>query len=494
MGAGAFVCGEESALIASLEGRRGMPQPASAVPGAEGLPGQADHASTTWRRWPTCPLILDRGRGGTRPSARDGQQGHQDLRPGRQGEQHRPGRSADGRHAARDHLRHRRRHPEEPPLQGRADRRAVRRLPAGEVPRPADRLRLRQGGRRDHGLRRPDRHGREHLHGRTSPASSSSSSRASPAASACPAASARATCSTSSQRICTGEGRDGRPRRAGAAGPADQGRRRSAAWGRRRPTRCSPRSATSATSTRSTSCGSTAAPRSARGWSTAPCSHACPAEVNVPQYVGLVAEGRLEAAVDVIRRRNPFVSVCGRVCDHPCESPLPPHRPRRAAGHPRAEALRRRPRREALADADARRRPATRQVAVVGAGPAGLSCAYFLALMGRAQRGLREAAHRRRHARPGHSRVPPAEDGRSRRTSTSSFATASSCAPRTPVENVEELFKRGLPGRLPRHGRAEAAARLGIEGEDLDGVADALELPAGPRARAGAEVRQAWWR
>ena len=50
-----------------------------------------------------------------------------------------------------------------------------------------------------------------------------------------------------------------------------------------------------------------------------PCAHACPARVNVPQYVGLIAEGHVEAAMDVIRRRNPFVSVCGRVCDHPCE-------------------------------------------------------------------------------------------------------------------------------------------------------------------------------
>ena len=64
-----------------------------------------------------------------------------------------------------DHLRHRRRHPEEPAVQGRADGRAVRRLRPGAIPRPADRLRLGQEDRRDHGLRRPDRHGREHLHG-----------------------------------------------------------------------------------------------------------------------------------------------------------------------------------------------------------------------------------------------------------------------------------------------------------------------------------------
>ena len=52
----------------------------------------------------------------------------------------------------------------------------------------------------------------------------------------------------------------------------------------------------------------------------APCSHACPAQVNVPQYLSFIAEGRPEDAIEVIRHRNPFVSVCGRVCDSPCEA------------------------------------------------------------------------------------------------------------------------------------------------------------------------------
>jgi NADH-quinone oxidoreductase subunit F len=50
-----------------------------------------------------------------------------------------------------------------------------------------------------------------------------------------------------------------------------------------------------------------------------PCAHACPAGVNVPQYLALIAENRLDDAVNLIHRRNPFVSVCGRVCDAPCE-------------------------------------------------------------------------------------------------------------------------------------------------------------------------------
>ncbi len=114
----------------------------------------------------------------------------------------------------------------------------------------------------------------------------------------------------------------------------------------------------------------------------APCSHACPAGINVPEYVSLVYENKLDDAVDIIRRRNPFISVCGRVCDAPCE-----RRCRRSdVDDPIAiRALKR----YAADNADNLSQPllppakGEKEVAIVGSGPAGLSCAYFLALMGR---------------------------------------------------------------------------------------------------------------
>ena len=114
----------------------------------------------------------------------------------------------------------------------------------------------------------------------------------------------------------------------------------------------------------------------------APCSHACPAGVNAPQYVALLVENRTAEAARTVRLRNPFVSVCGRVCDAPCE-----RRCRRSdVDEPIAiRALKR----YAADNEDGRRTPLVApatgrsEVAVVGAGPAGLSCAYFLALMGR---------------------------------------------------------------------------------------------------------------
>ena len=50
-----------------------------------------------------------------------------------------------------------------------------------------------------------------------------------------------------------------------------------------------------------------------------PCSHACPAGIDIPDYLTLAAEERYAEALAVVQMRNPLASVCGRVCDHPCE-------------------------------------------------------------------------------------------------------------------------------------------------------------------------------
>jgi NADH-quinone oxidoreductase subunit F len=52
---------------------------------------------------------------------------------------------------------------------------------------------------------------------------------------------------------------------------------------------------------------------------TAPCQHGCPIGMDIPAYIALVREGRLDDAYKVLLRTNPFPSVCGRVCDHPCQ-------------------------------------------------------------------------------------------------------------------------------------------------------------------------------
>ena len=55
-------------------------------------------------------------------------------------------------------------------------------------------------------------------------------------------------------------------------------------------------------------------------WVPAPCQEACPIGTDVPSYVGLIWEGKYEEALEAITATNPFSSVCGRVCDMPCET------------------------------------------------------------------------------------------------------------------------------------------------------------------------------
>ena len=58
---------------------------------------------------------------------------------------------------------------------------------------------------------------------------------------------------------------------------------------------------------------------------TSPCKAACPAGTSAQGYIALIAEGRYAEALEVSRLANPFTSVCGRVCYHPCETACSRH-------------------------------------------------------------------------------------------------------------------------------------------------------------------------
>ena len=115
----------------------------------------------------------------------------------------------------------------------------------------------------------------------------------------------------------------------------------------------------------------------------APCQNTCPAGVDVPGYVSLIGEKRYAEALSLHRERNPFASVCARVCFHPCETKC-----RRAdvdqpvAIHGLKRFMVEQETTVQLPEIRENVENAKRKVAIIGAGPAGLCCAYFLARLG----------------------------------------------------------------------------------------------------------------
>lgn len=117
---------------------------------------------------------------------------------------------------------------------------------------------------------------------------------------------------------------------------------------------------------------------------TSPCRNACPANVFIPGYMSMLAAGRIDDAYRLIRQDNPFPAVCGRVCTHPCED----HCRRSQVDEPLAICSVKR----FIGDYALRDeynipliepKPATgKRISIIGAGPSGLSCAYYLANLG----------------------------------------------------------------------------------------------------------------
>jgi len=121
-----------------------------------------------------------------------------------------------------------------------------------------------------------------------------------------------------------------------------------------------------------------------------PCQAACPISTDVQGYVALIAEERFEDALRLIRETNPFPSVCARICTHPCEEACRRGQVEQSvairglkrfaveAGEEKAK-----PKKPKVSVIPYPKPPRGKaKVAVIGAGPAGLSCARDLALLG----------------------------------------------------------------------------------------------------------------
>ena len=121
---------------------------------------------------------------------------------------------------------------------------------------------------------------------------------------------------------------------------------------------------------------------------TAPCKTACPAHIAVQGYIKMAAQGRYDEALQLIKKDNPFPAVCGSICNRRCEDnctrgridqPLAVDEIKKFIARQELVAEHRYipPKTRHKGDT----RDYTEKIAVIGAGPAGLSCAYYLAQM-----------------------------------------------------------------------------------------------------------------
>ncbi len=228
---------------------------------------------------------------------------------------------------------------------------------------------------------------------------------------------------------------------------------------------------------RCTGCNAVEGKSGAEKQETSSCKVACPAHINVQGYVSLAGRGKFREALELIKLSNPFPSICGRVCPYPCEggcsrgeidAPVATHAIERYLGD------------QDLA-ADTRYVPRIKsgkgqKVAIVGSGPAGLTCAFYLA-----QEGY-EVTIFEKSAVPGGmltAGIPSYRLPRGVVEAEIELIRAMGVTLRTGVEigidlTVADLRRDGFRAFFIAVGTQECV-QLGVEGEDLEGVWSGLD-------------------
>lgn len=202
----------------------------------------------------------------------------------------------------------------------------------------------------------------------------------------------------------------------------------------------------------------------------APCRDACPAGQRAQGYIALIAEGRHREALRVIKEDNPFPSVCGRTCHHPCEG----HCSRALVDEAVSiMSLKRFVVDHALAYGREKVEPAPRTrpewVAVVGAGPAGLTAAHDLVKQGygvTVYEALPVAGGMMRVGIPAH-RLPK---GVLQQDIDDILALGVVLKTNSPVRDPAALLEQGYDAVCLATGISAADQTLGLEGEDAQGV------------------------
>jgi len=206
-----------------------------------------------------------------------------------------------------------------------------------------------------------------------------------------------------------------------------------------------------------------------------PCQHTCPVQLDIPGYVNLIKEGRFADSYRLIKQRNPLPVVCGRVCHHPCEfkcnraqidEPIAIRDLKRfAADYAYSEGVKYIPKET---------EKKTEKIAIIGAGPAGLSAAWDLALEGYPVtifEALPVAGGMLAVGIPEY-RLP---NDILRKEIQDIEDLGVDIRLNTPIDDIETLFTDGYKAVFIATG-AHRGTKMGIPGEDLPGVYDAIEF------------------
>ncbi|MBE6470730.1 MAG: FAD-dependent oxidoreductase [Coriobacteriaceae bacterium] len=228
---------------------------------------------------------------------------------------------------------------------------------------------------------------------------------------------------------------------------------------------------------------------------TAPCKTACPAHVSVQGYLRMAAQGRYRDALALIKRENPFPAVCGRVCNRRCEAACTRGTVDEAVAIDEVKRF------VAEKDLQAETRyvpeiiPATtrglfpQKIAIVGAGPAGLTCAYYLA-----EHGYRPTVFERAE-KPGGMMtygIPAYKLGKDVVDAEIDVLRQMGVEIRCGVDvgrdvTLDELRAQGYAAFYLAIG-CQGSRKAGVAGEDAAGVATAVEFLRTALADPGHEV------
>lgn len=205
-----------------------------------------------------------------------------------------------------------------------------------------------------------------------------------------------------------------------------------------------------------------------------PCKNACPAGIDVPRYVSLVAEGKFTEASAVIRERVPFPAVLGRVCFHPCEDACRRNVLNDSIGIKELKCFAARYD-SGIPETDMT--PATvtgKQIAVIGSGPAGLTTGYYLARAGHKVKVFEAAPEPGGMLRLGIPAYRLPRDVLDREIAEIRKAGVEIDTDST-VDSIDKLFGEGFDAVFLATG-AHMGVKLGIAGEDSAGVIDGVAL------------------